>query len=183
MNRKQGFLFFISSCMPGCGQMHQGYMKRGVSVMTLAIVVFLLAMLLNISELFVVLIPVWLFSFFDSYNLRTRLELETAPADDWLVDLSQLSGLGGRFPVLLGWILVLTGLYVLLDTVLSQVLLFLADYLGFWNLYSRFRYALPRLVVTIGIIALGIRFIRGPKQPVPTFTPPAEEDSHGSDDE
>ena len=27
----RGILFFCFSCIPGCGQMHQGYMKRGIS--------------------------------------------------------------------------------------------------------------------------------------------------------
>ena len=44
---------------------------------------------------------------------------------------------------------------------------------------------MPRLAVTIGIIALGVWFIRGPKAPpaddIPAFTPPPadKEDGHG----
>ena len=28
MTHRNGFLLFISSCLSGCGQMYQGYMKR-----------------------------------------------------------------------------------------------------------------------------------------------------------
>ena len=30
MKRKHGFLLFIAACIPGCGEMYQGYMKRGI---------------------------------------------------------------------------------------------------------------------------------------------------------
>ena len=33
MTHRNGFLLFISSCLSGCGQMYQGYMKRGLSLL------------------------------------------------------------------------------------------------------------------------------------------------------
>ena len=33
MRRKHGLLLFIASCIPGCGEMYQGYMKRGISIL------------------------------------------------------------------------------------------------------------------------------------------------------
>lgn len=33
MTPKHGLLFFITSCLSGCGQMYQGYMKRGLSLL------------------------------------------------------------------------------------------------------------------------------------------------------
>ena len=75
MKRKQGLLFFISSCIPGCGQMHQGFMKRGISLMMMLCLIFTLAMFLSLGYLLIFLIPLWLFSFFDSYNLRTLSDL------------------------------------------------------------------------------------------------------------
>ena len=74
MKRKQGLLFFISSCIPGCGQMHQGYMRRGMSLLTVFCGLFAIAVFLNIGALTVLMVPVWLYAFFDSYNLRTRLD-------------------------------------------------------------------------------------------------------------
>ena len=32
MNRKHGLLLFLCALVPGCGQMYQGYMKRGISL-------------------------------------------------------------------------------------------------------------------------------------------------------
>ena len=62
---------------------------------------------------------------------------------------------------------------------------FLGQFFDSWWLYSILLYDVPRLAVTIGIIALGIWFIRGPKTPptddIPAFTPPQaeKEDGHG----
>ena len=62
---------------------------------------------------------------------------------------------------------------------------FLGQFCDSWWLHSILTYDVPRLAVTVGIIALGIWFIRGPKTPpaddIPPFTPPqeTEEDRHG----
>lgn len=49
MKRKHGFLLFIAACIPGCGEMYQGYMKRGISILTAFCAVFALAVFLEIS--------------------------------------------------------------------------------------------------------------------------------------
>ena len=33
MKQPHGFLLFLTSCLCGCGQMYQGYMKRGLSLL------------------------------------------------------------------------------------------------------------------------------------------------------
>ena len=71
-----GCKFFIASCIPGCGQMYLGYMKRGVSLMMVFSGVLALAIFLEMGALAVLMAPVWLYSFFDGYNLRRRLEGE-----------------------------------------------------------------------------------------------------------
>ncbi len=39
MTPKHGLLLFITSCLSGCGQMYQGYMKRGLSLLLLFFVI------------------------------------------------------------------------------------------------------------------------------------------------
>ena len=184
MNRKHGLLFFLSSCIPGCGQMNQGYMKRGVSILTAFCAVFALAAFLEIGALAVLMIPLWLFSFFDSYNLRgqTDTQAEVNP-DAYLFGLSdmdsrRMSDLLQKRHSLVGWGLVILGVYVLFETVAGRLLNIICDYLGDWWLYEIVMRDLPRLAVTVGIIALGVWFIRGPKkektEDIPAFTPPEE---------
>ena len=78
-----------------------------------------------------------------------------------------------------GWALVLLGVYILFETVVGRLLNIICEYLGEWWLYEIVMRDLPRLVVTVGIIALGVWFIRGPKkaavEDIPAFTPPTAE--------
>lgn len=184
MKRKHGLLLFLTSCVPGCGQMHQGYMKRGVSLMLGACILFTLPIFLYLECLLVFLVPLWLFSFFDSYNLRNLSDQGMAPSDAWPFGLFQmdsdcLSTLLRKRHSILGWLLVILGVYILFDTFVGRLTQALCEYLGNWWLYDMVMRDLPRMVVTIFIIALGIWFIRGPKpsrnEDIPAFTPPAAE--------
>ena len=205
MKRKQGLLFFISSCIPGCGQMHQGYMKRGMSILTIFCGIFALAVFLEIGALAVLMLPVWLFSFFDSYNLRAQAEADAAPPDGYLfglsdVDSHQMSALLQKRHSLVGWGLVAVGVYIFYSTVADWVVDFFCQFFDAWWLDRILTYDVPRLAVTVGIIALGVWFIRGPKreksEDIPAFTPPEaepvreesadavaeeQEDGHGDD--
>ena len=206
MKRKHGLLLFIAACIPGCGEMYQGYMKRGMSILTVFCGIFALAVFLEIGALAVLMLPVWLFSFFDSYNLRTQLEVGTAEADAYLfglsdVDSRRMSALLQKRHSLVGWGLVLAGVWVFYATVADWVTDFLDQFFAAWWIDRILTYDVPRLAVTVGIIALGIWFIRGPKkaqaEEIPVFTPPEEpvggdaeeaettaaeqEDSHGDE--
>ena len=184
MKRKHGFLLFLTSCIPGCGEMYQGYMKRGMSILTIFCGIFALAVLLEIGALAVLMLPVWLFSFFDSYNLRAQTEADATPADAYLFCLSdmdsrRMNDLLRKRHSLVGWGLVLLGVYVLFETVAGHLVNIICEYLGDWWLYEIVMRDLPRLAVTVGIIALGVWFIRGPKkaqvEDIPAFTPPEAE--------
>lgn len=198
MKRKHGLFLFIASCIPGCGQMYQGYMKRGISILTVFCGLFFLAVFLEFGALTVLMLPVWLYAFFDSYNLRGQSDEESAAnPDSYLFGLSDMDAekmgvLLKKRHSLLGWGLVLLGVYVLWQ----RVVFWLQDIL-YWILpdgrfYYFFRYDIPRMAVSLGIIAVGIWFIRGPKsrkaEDIPAFTPPAEtadapeqEVGHGDD--
>ena len=133
MKRKQGLLFFISSCIPGCGQMHQGYMRRGMSLLTVFCGLFAIAVFLNIGALTVLALPVWLYAFFDSYNLRARLDEGTAPADALLLGLDQADGekmalLCRKRHSLVGWGLVTLGVCILYATAADWVVDFLGQF-------------------------------------------------------
>ena len=181
MNKKNGFWLFVTSCLSGCGQMYQGYMKRGLSLLLAFFILLAIAGFLGFGALAFFLPVIWLYAFFDSYNLRGQLAGGTAQPDAYLFGLSdmdsqQMNELLHKRHSLVGWVLVIFGGYMLWDTALVQMS-FLHDT---W-LYSLLRYDMPRLVLTAGIIALGLWFIRGPKaksaptDDIPAFTPPAAE--------
>ena len=195
MTMKNRLLLFLCACVPGCGQMYQGYMRRGVSLLSMGCGIIAVASFLRISELAILLPVLWAYAFFDSFNLRALLENGTAPADEYLFGLSELDSrrLGAllrKKHSILGWLLVAVGLYLLYDTVIRRVIGVISEYYPYFDwLYGLFVYELPRLVVTILIIALGIWFIRGPKgqreeADFDAFVPPEEvweADRNGAD--
>lgn len=184
MRRKHGLLLFIASCIPGCGEMYQGYMKRGISILTVFYGLLTVAIFLEIGALGVLLLPIWMFSFFDSYNLRGQTDEEAeANPDAYLfglfdMDQEKLGRLCKKRSSIIGWLLVLLGVWGLYSIVSA----WLVDALGMffqdtWWLHWILTYDVPRLVATAGIIALGLWFIRGPKnrkEEIPPFAPPEE---------
>ncbi len=177
---------FICACVPGCGQMQQGYMKRGISQTIAFCAVLAVAIFLEIGALAVFLAPLWVYSFFDAYNLR-RQRLEGAPPEDAFLfglsdmDSRRLEELLSKRHSLIGWVLVIAGLLVLWQNLAGTLYDLLITLFGpddAWWLYDGLIRGVPRMVVTLLIIALGIWFIRGPrKKPedtIPDFTPPEE---------
>ena len=181
MTPKNGFLLFIASCLSGCGQMYQGYMKRGVSLLLSFFLVIFVSTYFYLGTLALFLPVIWLYAFFDSYALRSQLSAGTAPEDTFLFGLSdmdskRLGALLHKRHSLIGWVLVAVGVYMLYDILLGQLSGLFFGWFGEW-LYSLLRYGLPRVVITVLVILLGLWFIRGPKakapiEDIPPFTPP-----------
>ena len=185
MTPKNGFLLFITSCLSGCGQMYQGYMKRGLSLLLSFFLVIFVSTYFYLGTLVLFLPVIWLYAFFDSYSLRSQLAAGTAPEDAFLFGLSdmdskRLGELLRKRHSLIGWVLVAVGAYMLYDILLDQ----LANLLVGWTVFGSrlvgvLRYGVPRVVITVLVILLGLWFIRGPKakapidDDIPPFTPPA----------
>ena len=169
--KKNGFLTFCFAFIPGAGQMYQGYMKRGLSLVgicCLAIAVGSLLPPLGNAALAVCCV-VWMYSFFDTFNLRAQLGAGMAPADDYLVHLGydiSLDRLLHRRHKLFGWVLVVLGVYTLYDGLLMD---FLRDL--YWNtdnswiirvIYNVMN-SVPTVVVCLAVIVLGLWLVRGPR--------------------
>ena len=177
----RAILFFTFSCIPGCGQMHQGYMKRGISQTILCCGVLAVAVFLEIGALAILLVPLWLYSLFDSYNLRRQRMDGTEDEDTYLFGMSdldsrRLSELFSKRHSLIGWTLVLLGLYALYRTVMGQLMRWISELFPWMDwLYDLLVWDAPRILGTLLIIALGLWFIRGPKKrapdEIPAFTP------------
>ena len=181
MTPKNGFLLFIASCLSGCGQMYQGYMKRGVSLLLSFFLVIFVSTYFYLGTLALFLPVIWLYAFCDSYALRSQLSAGTAPEDTFLFGLSdmdskRLGALLHKRHSLIGWVLVAVGVYMLYDMLMGQLSGLFFGWFGEW-LYSLLRYGLPRVVITVLVILLGLWFIRGPRakapiEDIPPFTPP-----------
>lgn len=180
---KNGFLTFCFAFVPGAGQMYQGYMKRGLSLVSLF---FGGCALVWLAEPLMLVLPiVWMYSFFDTFNLRAQRAAGIAPADDYLIHLGQdvsFERLLNRRHKLFGWVLVALGGYVFYDEFIMETL---EDLL--WgnerpSRLLRLLYELldqvPQLVVCLALIALGLWLVRGPRsaRSAAPQTPEAEEE-------
>ena len=58
-------------------------MKRGLSLILTACLIGMVSSLLN--PVLLLLVVVWMYSFFDTFNLRAQIIADTAPEDDYLI--------------------------------------------------------------------------------------------------
>lgn len=173
------------ACVPGCGQMCQGYMKRGISQTVTATALLFITVFLEMGVLAVLIAPLWLYSFFDSFNLRRQIRDGLAPEDTFLFGLSELdsrklSQILSRRGSLIGWMLVALGLYNLYRIFAQNILGGLTSLFPWLDwLYHLLVWDAPRILGTVFVVALGIWFIKGPKAPKgggfdsePSYAPP-----------
>lgn len=170
--KKNGLFTFCFACIPGAGQMYQGYMKRGLSLVTLFGVVCLFSALLAPLAIFACIVA--MYSFFDTFNLRAQLLEGTAPEDDYLVHFeanAQLRRLLQSSHKLAGWALVATGVYALYDNFMRSLTYALWNDPD-WGWLARLLDRLPTLLLCIALIVVGLWLVRGPR------ITPADEDIH-----
>lgn len=167
--KKNGILTLLFACIPGAGQMYQGYMKRGLSLITLFFLCIMAGMLLE--PLVLTALIVWMYSFFDTFNLRAQFIAGTAPADDYLVHFNTKDARLTLFfrdsHKLVGWALIALGAMVAYQNIIMRVL---GDVMWRWGQNSPFFRAvylmldeLPEVVVCVALIVCGLWLVRGPK--------------------
>lgn len=167
--KKNGILTLLFACIPGAGQIYQGYMKRGLSLITLFFLCIMAGMLLE--PLVLTALIVWMYSFFDTFNLRAQFIAGTAPADDYLVHFNTKDARLTLFfrdsHKLVGWALIALGAMVAYQNIIMRVL---GDVMWRWGQNSPFFRAvylmldeLPEVVVCVALIVCGLWLVRGPK--------------------
>lgn len=167
--KKNGILTFLFAFVPGAGQMYQRYMKRGLSLITLFFLCIMAGMLLE--PLVLTALIVWMYSFFDTFNLRAQFIAGTAPADDYLVHFNTKDARLTLFfrdsHKLVGWALIALGAMVAYQNIIMRVL---GDVMWRWGQNSPFFRAvylmldeLPEVVVCVALIVCGLWLVRGPK--------------------
>ena len=167
--QKNGILTFLFAFIPGAGQMYQGYMKRGLSLILICCAICMVAALISPAAFF--LIVVWMYSFFDTFNLRAQIATGTAPTDDYLVHFDpkdkRLVQMMLDSHKLVGWTLIAFGVLVAYENILMNALNDLMWRWGKNNPFFRAFYLvmdqLPQVVVCVALIVCGIWLVKGPK--------------------
>ncbi|HBI63173.1 MAG TPA: hypothetical protein DDY31_18535 [Lachnospiraceae bacterium] len=165
-HRKNGFWNLCFSVIPGAGQMYQGFIKRGVSIMTLFFGWIMVCAFFGIDEALLLAIVIWFFGFFDSLHRNSLTDAERELLKDGFIfiqgnEMEQFSLRGFRIPAAI--LLIFFGSYSLLQLVIGELID--AGFLFWDNGIVRLVYdRLPKMVFSFVIIFLGIYLIVGRKK-------------------
>lgn len=154
--KKNLFFTFCFSFIPGAGQMYQNYMKRGLSIMCLAGILLIFAIMLETVIFVIPFLITMAYSFFDTYNIRNAIGTEEEIKDEYIfkgIDIDKVKG-----NKILGIGILLVGIYLLINNVLYGI----ARQLEFETLVSAIliiRTYFPSLIVSAITIGVGSKMI------------------------
>ncbi len=167
IRKKDSFLTFLFSLVPGAGQMYMGFMKRGVSLMSVFFFLIFLSSWLSIGTIMFILPIVWFYSFFDVFNLRSIPDDEFyAQEDDFIIlpefSRSKLNLLHDKYNNIIAVILIVIGFSILWNNLYGLFRRLLPYYI--YEVIYTFGHYFPQLLVGIAIIYFGFYLIRGKKK-------------------
>ena len=158
--KKNGILTFLFAFVPGAGQMYQGYMKRGLSLITLFFLCIMAGMLL-LEQLVLTALIVWMYSFFDTYDLIRHMAAGEPKEDSLLVlgNYGEIKKLVPQHNKLIGWGLVGIGVWALYDTFISNWLYtLLCNLVGNGYAYDIIT-GIPNVVIAALLIFAGLKLL------------------------
>ncbi|BCJ95635.1 hypothetical protein acsn021_32040 [Anaerocolumna cellulosilytica] len=168
IRKKSKFFTFIFSTMFGAGHMYMGFMKQGVSIMSLAALLVAIGYVLRM-EVFLLILPVlWFYSFFDSINKMSMPDMMFKQQEDHFIFLDNKDN-----RIIIDFIkkydyAVAVGLIALGGILIADNMLdFLTSrfYMGaIGEVIRSLRWDAPKLLFAAFIIFIGVRMIQGKKK-------------------
>lgn len=159
--KKNALLTFIFACIPGAGQMYYGYMRRGLSLVTLFCVASGIGAI--IPPILLATPIIWMYAFFDTYDLIRYLVSGNPKPDDFIwgdrIDLGRFKTFTPRGNRIIGWVLVACGVWVLFESWVAPILHDVFITLGIEYLYYNLVGQLPTIIVAGLLIYFGIRLL------------------------
>lgn len=165
--QKHGFLLFLSSLIPGAGELYMGFRKQGISIMAVFWGIIALASSNFGFGWLIMFAPIlWFYSFFNVHNLKSLSEEEFyAMEDTYILHIGEFLGDAGnmltKYRKLTAVAMILIGFSVLWS--------FLTDII-YWLLPNPLAYGLsmtigriPQVVIAIALIVAGIYIITDKK--------------------
>lgn len=185
--KKNRFLTFCFSCLPGAAEMYMGFMKMGVSLMLLFFAVIMLATWLNQGVIVMIGVVIWFYGFFHANHLAGLSDEDFSQVkDDYLLGMDEIPGIRSMADKNYKWvagILIFLGVCFLwnsiedlLRDILPQMYQFIPRMM--WKIGNY----IPSFVIGLAIIYVGIRMISGKGASLPDNQ--ADEDKeqdHNSD--
>jgi len=161
--KKNLFLTFCFSFIPGAGQMYQQYMKRGLSIILLTAFFIAITIIVGAPIFMIPVAIIMMYSFFDTYNIRNDLDSENKIEDEYIWKTAGIDILESNFKIVkknsfFGFALIVIGAYLLFNNVIGN-LIYESDIRWLINLVHIIRNYLPSILVSIISIAIGMKLI------------------------
>lgn len=164
--RKSGFLTFCFSFLPGAGEMYLGFMKMGVSLMSLFLGIIIASILLNLGIIMFAEVVIWFYSFFHVHNLAGMSDEEFLNTEDaYLFNLDKFfkdDKTTEKYRNIIAVVLIAVGVLCLWNGLKSAFMPWIPDFI--FQVLSRFENTIMRIVLGVGIIIAGFRMIKGKQE-------------------
>ena len=157
--KKNGLLTFIFACIPGAGQMYYGYMQRGLSIAMMLILCVMAATI--VEPLLFLCLVIWMYSFFDTYDLIRHMAAGEPKEDSLLVlgNYEEIKKMVPQHNRLIGWGLVGFGVWALYDLLIGNwVYKILTNVLGYGHAWDVIN-GIPNLVVGGLLVFAGFKLL------------------------
>lgn len=160
--RKSSFLAFISSLIPGAGEMYIGFMRRGLSIMLIFWGLILMAVWMNMDSLLFGIPVIWFYSFFETHNLRSMPEADLALMEDEYflflnIKTDKSKFLYSKYRNLFALVLIVIGFSILWSNMYDIIENLFPDYI--MDILYSIGYYFPRLLIGCAIVVLGLKLI------------------------
>ncbi len=166
--KRSKFLTFLFSLIPGAGHMFMGFMKIGISLMSVFTLIIFAASWFNISPLLFTLPVLWFYSFFDCMNRRYSSDEEFFSLEDsYLFSIDKLVASGDQIfkkrRLMAGVLLLLLGAYLVWSNLLHRMPHEFLSQDAYFALLTLTNIA-PQIILGIAVIIIGVKLITGRKR-------------------
>lgn len=166
--KKNKFYTFLLSFMPGAAEMYMGFMKNGISLMTIFVLSLIIPSVLHVNDAFIMIAMVfWAYSFFHARNLAACEDIAFTELEDEFVWESFLEGREIQIsdPTLRKWAagaMIVFGIVLLWNQIENILYPLIPN--KWWGTIAPLISEIPQAATAILIIVIGVRMIKGKKE-------------------
>ncbi|MDP4146079.1 MAG: hypothetical protein Q8936_16575 [Bacillota bacterium] len=153
MEKRSGFLTFLTALIPGVGYMYFGLLRKGIETLLLFLLIPTLFDAIGLGFLsYVVAVPIWFYSFFDTYHIAHKVDRGEKLQDGSIFNKEAFSGeaftfgedIKNRNWIFVAWALIIIGILAILNKMFM--------YIGIFSIARQ--YFVPVIFIVLGVYLL-----------------------------